>query len=309
MGRLSNLRAVDPVLTNLALGYSNAEFIADQVFPMAKVAKEAGKIPKHNRQAFKLGKTERALRAASNRLDPEGRQFIDFSLEEHDIAVPMDYREADESDDLDVQAANTFLAQDNLLLRREKIAADLAFNPASFAPSNKVNLGAGDKWTDPASNPIDHIREGREKIRQAVAKRPNSMLLGAQAFEALSEHPKMLERLTYSQLGVLTPQLLAAILKLERVIVGDAIYTNDDDTASFDVWGDSALLFYSRPPGPSGKRSVFEPSFGYTAYKKALEVDKYMEQGGKIENVRATMIYKTLLVGADAGYLISDTNA
>lgn len=309
MGRLSNLRAVDPVLTNLALGYSNAEFIADQVFPMAKVSKEAGKIPKHNRQAFKLGKTERALRAASNRLDPEGRKFIDFSLEEHDIAVPMDYREADESDDLDVQAANTFLAQDNLLLRREKIAADLAFNPVNFDAANKVTLGGADKWTAADSNPIEQIREGASKIRQAVAKRPNSLLLGATAYDALSEHPKVLERLAYSQMGVLTPQLLAAILKLDRVIVGDAIYTNDDDTANFDVWGDSALLFYSRPLGPSGKRSVFEPSFGYTAFKKALEVDKFVEQGGKIENVRATMIYKTLLVGADAGYLISDTNA
>lgn len=309
MGRLSNLRAVDPVLSQLAIGYSNAEYIADFLFPMAMVRKEAGRIPKHTKQSFKLIATERALRAKSNRLTPDDRNFIDFVMEEHDLSVPMDYREEDESDDLDVEAGNTYLATEGIALRREKIAAGLAFDPANYAPTNKVTLGAGDKWTDPASNPIEVIREGREAIRRGIAKRPNSLALGATSFEALSEHPKMLERLTYAQLGVLTPQLLAAILKLDRVIIGDAISVSDDEATNSDIWGDSALLFYARPAGPTGKRSVYEPNYGYTVGKKKIEVDKYVEEGGKLKNVRATAIFKTLLVGADAGYLISDTNA
>lgn len=306
MGRLSNLRAVDPVLTNLAVGYRNAEMIADKIFPMVKVNKEAGKIPKHNKQAFKLVASERALRAKSNRLDPEGRSFIDFTMDEHDLSVPMDYREADESDDLDVQAANTMLAQDGIDLRREKIAADMAFNPANFSANNKVTLGGVDKWNLETSNPISIFRDARNAIRSQVAKRPNVLALGASAFEALSEHPKILERLAYSQMGVLTADLLALILRVEEVVIGDAIYTSDDGNTSYDIWGDSALLYYRRPVGPGGKRSVYEPSFGYTVAKKLPEVDKYMEEGGKLENVRNTMIFKTVLTGADAGFLISD---
>ena len=46
MGRLSKLRVVDPVLSALALGYSNAEFIGDQLLPFVTLDKEGGKIPR-----------------------------------------------------------------------------------------------------------------------------------------------------------------------------------------------------------------------------------------------------------------------
>jgi hypothetical protein len=62
-----------------------------------------------------------------------------------------------------------------------------------------------------------------------------------------------------------------------------------------------------RPAGPNGKRSVYEPNYGYTVAKKQVEVDKFDEEGGKVKNVRATTIFKTVLVGADAGYLITGT--
>ena len=46
MGRLSKLRVVDPVLSALALGYSNAAFIGDQLLPFVNLDKEGGKIPR-----------------------------------------------------------------------------------------------------------------------------------------------------------------------------------------------------------------------------------------------------------------------
>ena len=43
MSRMQELRMVDPVLTNLAAGYINDEFIADLVLPPVPVVKEGGK--------------------------------------------------------------------------------------------------------------------------------------------------------------------------------------------------------------------------------------------------------------------------
>lgn len=305
MSRMSNIRAVDPVLTSLAVGYSNTGYIAEKLFPTAMVKKEAGKIPKHNKQAFRIIATERAIRAQSNRLVPEDRDFINFSLDEHDLSVPMDYREADESDDLDVEQANTFLAMEGLGLRREKLAADLAFNPASYAASNKETLTSTSKWSLDTVNPLKDISDGREVVRKGIARRPNKAACGAEAFETLSTNPYVLERMASTQLGVLTPQLLAQIIGVEEVVIGDAIWISDDGNTVTDVWGDSFLLYYGRPAGPNGKRSVYEPNYGYTVAKKAVEVDKYDSEGGKVKNVRATMIYKTVLVGADAGFLFS----
>jgi hypothetical protein len=70
MGRLSNLRVVDPVLTNLSVGYSNADLVGDVLFPFVPVDKEGGKIPKFGKKLQDL-QHRSALRAKSNRINPE----------------------------------------------------------------------------------------------------------------------------------------------------------------------------------------------------------------------------------------------
>ena len=59
----------------------------------------------------------------------------------------------------------------------------------------------------------------------------------------------------------------------------------------------------------SGDRSPYEPSFGYTLRKKSNPVVDTRTEDGKIELIRNTDIFRPFLLGADAGYLISDTNA
>ena len=54
MGRLSKLRVVDPVLTNLATGYTNEQFVGDQLMPFVLVDKEGGKIPLFGKEHFKV---------------------------------------------------------------------------------------------------------------------------------------------------------------------------------------------------------------------------------------------------------------
>lgn len=311
--RMQVLRGSDPVLSELSIGYSNADYIATEaLFPFARVRKESGKIPKHAKQAFKVFATERALRAKSNRVNPEDRSFIDFGLDEHDLSVPMDYREGEEAEDMDVEAANTFLATEGIALRAEKIAADLAFDGSQYAVGNKVTLSGGDQWTNytsASSNPIGVIKAGKEQVRKNIARYPNTAVMGATTFTALSDHPRILERMTYSQLGVVTPALLAAILGLDRIFIGKAIWCSDDGNTTTDIWADKLLLAYVRPVQPGANRSVYEPSYGYTVYKDENVVDKYEEEGGKLKLVRCTRRFKQMLVGADAAYLIEDTNA
>lgn len=305
--RQQNLRVVDPVLSNLAIGYTNAELIAEMLFPLARVQKEAGKIPVFNKDHFKLYNTERALRAKSNVMQPGDRTFIDVALEEHDFSVPMDYREGEEAD-FDLQASNAMIAQEVIMLRREKLAADLAFNAANYAASNKITLAGATQFTAAGSSPLGVVETGKEAVRRRIAKRPNTLAMGAATFAVLKHHEQLLDRIKYTQKGVLTKDLMAQVFDVDQVIVGDAIYETDAGVST-DVWGDSMLLFYRRPAATGQQRSVYMPNYGYTVYKLMGQVDKYLGEGGKLEYVRNTANFKTALVGADAGYLISDTNA
>ena len=61
--RLSALRVVDPVLSSLALGYANAEYVGNKLFPIVNIDKEAGKIPKFSKETFMVYQTNRAVGA------------------------------------------------------------------------------------------------------------------------------------------------------------------------------------------------------------------------------------------------------
>lgn len=309
--RLSTLRVVDPVLTELARGYANAQLIAEALFPAAFMAKEAGKIPQFGKEAFKIYNTERALRAKSNRVNPEGRTTIDVVLDEHDLEYPIDYREADDAVfNLEQHAA--LVTTEGIRLRLEKQGADLAQDAANYAAGNKVTLAGTDQFTDYTnSDPVDVIETGKEAIRKKIGRRPNVMAIGAESFRVLKEHPNLIEKIKYSMKGVLTVELMQEIFGIPRIVVGESVYADDAD-AFLDLWSDNIVLAYV--PGqqatlPRDARTPYEPSYGYTLRKRGQPmVDKY-DEAKKLRIVRNTDIAKVKIVGAEAGYLIKDTNA
>nr|WP_251029696.1 hypothetical protein [Pseudomonas fluorescens] len=65
--RLKALRVVDPVLTNLAGGYRNAQYIGAGLFPIALMDKETGIVPLFGKEAFEVYDTERAIRCHAER--------------------------------------------------------------------------------------------------------------------------------------------------------------------------------------------------------------------------------------------------
>ena len=308
MGRLSNLRVVDPVLTNLSVGYSNADLVGDVLFPFVPVDKEGGKIPKFGKEAFKIYNTERALRAKSNRINPEDVDSVTVSLDEHDLEYPIDYRESDEAA-FPLEAHATHVVTEGIRLRHEKKVADLAQNTANYAASNKIVLAGTSRFTDKAnSDPIGVFEDGKEAVRGKIGKYPNTAVIGAASWKAIKQHPQFLERIKYSMKGVLTVELLKEILEVERIVVGRAVYSSDTGTFG-DLWGDNIVLAYVAPNRSGAERTPYEPSFGYTLRKKGMpQIDKRTEDG-KLELVRNTDNFGVYLLGAEAGFLIADTNA
>jgi len=307
VGALDKKRVVDPVLTNLARGYSNAQFVASVLFPMVTVSKESGKIPEFTKESFKIYSTERAIRAKSNRINPEDRNDIDFTLTEHDLEYPIDYREA-QDDIFPSQAHAAFVVSEGIMLRLEKLAADIAQDDSNYPTGNKVTLGAGDKFTDSSSNPFDTFRDASEAIRKKNAKRPNTCLLGASTYAALKEHPAVYERIKYTQKGIVTPDLLRELLDFDKLVVADSVYSDDAGNLA-DVWDDNVIIAYVPKKQSDVPRSFYEPSFAYTLRKRGNPVvDTYAEQG-KVQLIRSTDIFVPKMVGSDAGYIIKDTNA
>jgi len=300
---LKNERIVNQVLTNIARGYKNAEMVASVLFPIVRVDKVGVTIPLFGKEAFKLYNTTRAPRGDSNIMNPDKIGTLDVVLKEHDIVYPVDWLEDSEAF-YDKQVRATSVVMDILLLGLEKEAADLAQNTSSYGSSNKIAL-SGSSCLNNEANPIAFLKECMETVRKQIGKLPNTMVIGAEAFVTLSEHPALVEKIKYSMKGILTEALLAEILGIKKVAVGRAVYSSDSGVNS-DVWGDNIILAYV--PENEASRSYEEPSYGYSLRhgNDALVVDEVPLNPGKVMGIRCTDVRKPALVGAEAGFFIQN---
>ena len=305
MGRLSKLRVVDPVLTNLATGYTNEQFVGDQLMPFVLVDKEGGKIPLFGKEHFKVYSTERALRAKSNRINPEDIGEVDVALDEHDLEYPIDYREdAESAFPLQARATNTVV--EGIRLRHEVMVAEMVQNPANYSVGNKIALSGASRFTDDTSDLEGVVSDAKAAVRAKIVKEPNTMVIGYSTWRVLKRHPKLKAILSDTRSRLVQLADLREIFEIENIVIGRAVKASDAGVTT-DIWGDNMVLAYV--PKASGDRSPYEPSFGYTLRKKGNPVVDTRTEDGKIELIRNTDIFRPFLLGADAGYLISDTNA
>lgn len=303
MGRLQELRILDPVLTTIARGYSNNEFIADKLFPFVTVQKEAGKIPVFGKESFRVYDTERAIRAESNEMLSFGIATVDFVTTEHDLAYPIDYREMKEAE-LDLKTRATEATTEAIRLKHEKIAADLAQDDTLYPTTNKETITT-EKFNLDATDVVGIIEEKKSVLRSIIGKRPNTIVMGASVYDALKNHPKIIERVKFSQIGVITLDLLKSIFDIPNIYVGESVFSNDGATFS-DIWKDNVILAYIT--NPSGMATTpYEPCFGYTLRLQGYPiVDTWEENGGKITKVRTTDNFAVKIVGIESAYLLKD---
>lgn len=299
---LAALRVQDPVLTKLAQGYHNLELIGEVLMPTVEIDKEAGKIPKFGRLAFRLPSTVRNLRGTSNRLDPEDITAIDVALEEHDVEYAIDYREENEAIfSLRQFALNT--TQDVIALGREKEVATLALDESKYDSGNKVTLSGTSKITSKQADIFAMFDTGIRAVKRATGRKPNVCVIAGDVWAALKEHPAVIEKLKYSQVAIVTPEVFGKLIGIDTVKIGEAVYEESNQLK--DIWSDAIVLAYVAPRSTERKGTVYEPSYGYTVRRQGgLFVDTYKENGGKLEVIRTTDIHKPHLLGASAGYLI-----
>ena len=299
---LKALRQVDPVLTQLAVGYRQATFIGEQVMPVVNVEKEGIRVPAYGKASFVEYQTERAPHAASNVLTLDKATMLPVVLEEHDLAAGVDYREQAESM-FDEKAKATRRVTAGIELRQELDIARLIQDKTVYQSGLSLDLSTAKQWSAADSDPQKNIADAKESVRAACGARPNVLVVGASVLKALKFNPTLLAMLgSGNALKMLTVDQLKVLLELDDIIVGDSVYSPDGKKLA-DVWGKFASLIVRPKSGESGGDEGV-PSFGYTFRKRGMPfVDRYPGEGNKVEYVRYTDIRKAAVVGGACGYL------
>jgi hypothetical protein len=302
-------RVIDPVLTEIARGYVNSGLGAGYaLFPRVSVAQRGGRVIAFGREAFQLYGTGRAPGSATARIQKK-YSSTPYSLEQHSIEETVPYELMDDAAQvpgIDLGAAAVRSALDIIRLRLEKGQADLARNAALYASTNKETLSGTSQWSHASSTPILAIEAAKASVRSQIGIRPNTLLLSGAVFDVLKQHATIVDRIKYTSRDVATPELLASIFGVERVVVADAVWHNG--TAMVDVWGKDALLAYT---AVGSIADAGRPSFGYTYQLTGAPMaeEPYPDRSHKSWIYPVTDEVSPVIAGADAGYLFTNAVA
>lgn len=269
---LAQTRVIDPILTTVVRGYKNAEMVGMNLFPAVPVRVSGGQTIEFGKESFRRYNGRRAPGAATKRIR-FGYEGKPFALENHRLEGQVAREQQRDAQavpgiDLGSQAARRVMRAHALELEIQQ--AEIATDPTRYGADHKVALSGTSKWSNDASTPARAISDAKEQIRTQIGTDPNVLLLSAKAFKALKDHPAIIERIKYTGRDSVTPQLLAALFDLERVVVGRGIYAPAQGETMQDIWGNNAVLAYvpsgadgeTYAPGAGGDPE--EPSFAYT---------------------------------------------
>lgn len=292
---------VDAILTNVSIAYRNLAFVGQRLMPVVPVKKESDKYYKYGKERFRAPDAIRAPKAAAKEIDWKVSTGT-YSAEEYALAQAIDDRERDNADSpLNLETDTTEVLTDNLLLGQEKRIATLVTSTANI--TQNVTLAGNSQWSDAVnSDPVADVNTARQTILDATGLEPNAMVLPYKVFNKLKVHKDILDRVKYSQLGVVTLDLLRALFEVDQILLAGAkVDSANEGQASnlTDVWGKDVVLAYVAPrPG------IKTLSLGFTFQARAFQVRRWREDKRHSDVFEVSHVVDERLVAPDCAYLI-----
>lgn len=313
----------DIVLTNLSVAYPNNEFVGPQLFPVVPVAKQSNKYYVFGREAWAVepGGDWRAPAAVANEIPGLQVSVDSYFAKEHALQIPVADEEYENVDSpLQPRADATNLVTQKILLGREITMQTLVTTAANFATGNSVTLSGTSQWNDYVnSHPIAAIKAGKYAMNAKLFIDPNTVVIPYQVMMQLEDHPDFIQRIQYSERGIITPDIIASVIGIDNVIVPGVGFNsaNPGQTATLGyLWGKDVLLAYV-PPAPGLKVPAFGYEFNWRFPQTGgpMLVDGWREDPRKADLIRCSRRYDLKLPAQDStgkaigGYLIKSAVA
>lgn len=302
----------DPQLVAISLAYVNTKLIADKIFPRKPVGKEEFKYYAYPQGQFlTLQRSKAGRKGKLNKVTFESNK-VTGSVEHFGLSADIPASDVNNAaEGQDPVNISTEGLRNLVLLDREVRAAELAFDAAQYAASNKVQLAGNDQWSDYTnSTPIADIEAGLE----VPMIRPNKMTIGQAAWSILRQHPDIVKatQKNSGDTGLASKEAVAELFELDEVIVGQGwvnIAKPGQAVNRARVWGKHCLLFSDDPTAmPTLGMGM---TFGFTAQMggpiAATNIIKRGDMGldGGTEVINGEKVIEKITAN-DLGYFIED---
>lgn len=264
----------DRFLTGLSVGIApDQDLIGDRLLPVVKTDLASVLLAVYGNEAWTMiddlvgdhSKPKRLeVTLGSTRVSIDGHALIGTVSDREQIEATKGPAQ------FDLESDTVYTVKQNMLLRREKLQADLIQNSGTYPGPNVIDLNAI-KWDTIAAgvstnDPIDQLLNIIEySATRAIGRRPNKFWTSGQVWAQIVQNTKVKNRIfgTIQRQGVVAPDMFASLIGVDEVLVGRAVSRSGATTT--DLWGKSAGLLYVPPV--AGARI---PAFGYTAEQRVF---------------------------------------
>lgn len=307
---------LNPILTGIALSYSNGAYIADRIMPRRNVPAPLFSWNIYNRkERFTIPNTVVGRTGKPNQVE-FGATKTESSVEDYALDDPIPAIDTEaaaaQGGGIDPEADAVEGITDLLMLDREVRVAGIVTADGNYAASQIATPTQYNKWnwygddTNPASDPLDQVLGAMD----AMIIKPNQMVLGNTVATALRKHPRIVKAWHANEggEGVVPLAYLASLFDVQEVLVGEAWYNTANlgqDESLSRVWGDFCSLLYKNP-NSNFRRGV---TWGLTAQwggriSGSIEDKDLGMRGGK--RVRVGESVKELVIATDCGWKFAD---
>jgi hypothetical protein len=304
---------VDRYLTNMAVAWSQQQdnFVASKIFPTVPVLKESDLYAIYQKGYFY--RDELAPRPLGGRPPRAGYEITNarYQCVEWGLEHTIDDRvRANADQPLSPDLAAMRLLTGQALVHRDQLWTKQYFTTGVWGTDwigNTTASADGDLGTpnrflqfdQTGSDPIGFFDQRRIDVASATGYAPNVIVLGADAFRVIKNHPSVVDRIKYTQRGIVTTEILAELFDVDRVVVPMGVINlaheqapaaNPTDSINFILNRWSAMMVYAAPAP-----SINDPSGGYTFAYTGLIPGVTNAFGGVIERGREELAHSDVI--------------
>lgn len=244
---------VDAYLTNFSLAFrqDRESFIAGKAATQVPVLNESDKFAIFPRGYF--WRDEAEIRPLGGRPVQVGYKVENdqYLAEEWALEHTIDDRQRrNAAAPYDLDESGVMLLEGKQLIREDRIWATTCFKAGVWA-YDYDGAADFDPFNDVATDPVATINTFKRVASKGSGFKVNTMVLGANVFDALVINPAMVERVKYTQTGIITEEMLAGLFRVDQVLVAESMYNTAnegaDDNFEYIIDENSFWIGYIEP--------------------------------------------------------------
>mgnify|MGYP003648696230 CR=1 FL=1 len=312
---------VDQALSSVSIAYAQEQtsFVASRIFNSINTSQLSNKYHVFDKDQWLRSQAD--LRGTGS--PTKGANFTmstgTFSCQQYGMHMDVDdYVAANADAGVDILTSATQYVTEKLLQKRDEVFAAAAFTTSVWTGSSSGgDITPSTKWSASGGTPIKDISDQQAACHAKTGRTPNVLLLGKDVYSALRDSDDLLDRVKYSEKGIVTTDLMASLFGVDEVIVASSIENTALEGATavyapiFDA--DDALLIY-RPQNPGLLTPAAGYMFSFTGVAGAdqfegLRTLRYRMDSNHSERIESLAAFDFKVTGADLGVYFDEAVA